>query len=1087
MKKTLLVWLMMFATSLIFSQYSVNFEAETKGAYASGTVSLNGINWNMTEALIGSAPNDYKTGLKSARLRGRNGSVMSMIADKTTGLGTLSFNYKEYGTDVSQQPWAVEYSLNGGGLWTQIGVDITPNNSVQTFSELVNVMGNVRVRIRLITTPGTTGNRRFNIDEINLTDNTCVPVAISSVSPTSGSEGTNITITASAGDLSSATATIGGVATTVVSSSATTLVLQTSSSTVSGDIVISDSQPCDVTYSSFTVLDSDTTGCDFVASFTELFISEVTDASSGSLSYIEIFNATGVTVDMTDYEVRIRNNGNPTGDDIALIGSLAHGDSFILATAVASSCGNPGSNAELADQTDVSSGVNNNDCIHLAKLGTVIDTWGVCDGTNWITTAGLGSAGYDFQRKSTAVAPSTIFALADWTIIDFNACNDNYSDIENYVGTNLAPIITLQPILALNPCDISTSFTVGASEGVAGGQGLIYQWYVNVPGALGWTTLTNAGVYTGATSTTLNISSVIGLDNYQYYCEVRESGATCYTSSETVLLSSTISSVWNGTVWSSAPNITRIVIVDADYDTAVNGSFDACSLIVNTGVLLDVKAGDYINIVNDLTVNGDLQVRHEGSLVQVSDSGLVTVGASGNIDVHKTTSTLQDWWSYTFWASPVVNETIGGALSASHPSYRFVFNPNNYSDVSPADGADDNGDDWTFTPSATVIAPGLGYVAMGPTTGSYPQSQDVQFNGQLNNGVVTAPVSMAGNPDTWNLIGNPYASAIDIHTFATVNTGLVENTVYLWNHRSAPLTANSGPYGYNFDTDDFATYNVAMASGTAANSGGVAPSRYIASGQSFFLRGVSSGNAVFNNSMRVKGNNNNFFKQSVVGVDQKDLIWLNLENDEAAFNQILVGFVDGANNQVDKYDSKKRRSAKLSFYSMVGENEFTIQGRQPLVGEEEIPLGIISKVPGLFTYRISLDHLEGNFDSYDVYLEDKELNVLHDVINSSYEFVLDEGVYNSRFALVLKKKTAVLDISDLTELHLFQNDNMIIAQAKTKIVGFELFDVRGRQIYELTPNSLSVEVDSEYLSNGVYVAKFTLENNKVVSKKLLKK
>lgn len=64
---------------------------------------------------------------------------------------------------------------------------------------------------------------------------------------------------------------------------------------------------------------------------------------------------------------------------------------------------------------------------------------------------------------------------------------------------------------------------------------------------------------------------------------------------------------------------------------------------------------------------------------------------------------------------------------------------------------------------------------------------------------------------------------------------------------------------------------------------------------------------------------------------------------------------------------------------------------------------------------------------------------------------------------------------------------MIIAQAKTKIVEFGFFDVKGRQVYELTPNSLTVEVDSQYLSNGVYVAKFTLENNKVVSKKLVKK
>ena len=80
------------------------------------------------------------------------------------------------------------------------------------------------------------------------------------------------------------------------------------------------------------------------------------------------------------------------------------------------------------------SGINNNDCITLRKSGALIDVWGVCDGSNWINAAGLGSDGYDFQRKSTATAPSTTFNIADWTTVDFTSCDDNYADIENYVG-----------------------------------------------------------------------------------------------------------------------------------------------------------------------------------------------------------------------------------------------------------------------------------------------------------------------------------------------------------------------------------------------------------------------------------------------------------------------------------------------------------------------------------------------------------------------------------------------------------------------------------------------------------------------------
>ncbi|MDO8898186.1 MAG: hypothetical protein Q7V19_11085, partial [Bacteroidales bacterium] len=42
-------------SGVVWGQYIVNFDGvgETKPAYASGSVTLSGISWNMTEALIG--------------------------------------------------------------------------------------------------------------------------------------------------------------------------------------------------------------------------------------------------------------------------------------------------------------------------------------------------------------------------------------------------------------------------------------------------------------------------------------------------------------------------------------------------------------------------------------------------------------------------------------------------------------------------------------------------------------------------------------------------------------------------------------------------------------------------------------------------------------------------------------------------------------------------------------------------------------------------------------------------------------------------------------------------------------------------
>ncbi len=177
--------------------YLVDFEEGSKPGYASGNVTLNGISWNMTDALYGTGDtSDFKNGTKSARLRGHSTSVMTMLADKTGGIGTVSFQHRRYSTNP-QVEWIVEYSLNAGSSWSEVG-KFTPGPSVATFTATINQVGSARVRIRTAASGAT--DRRANIDDILLTD-------YSAASPTITTTGTLAAVNTTYGTASPSPAT----------------------------------------------------------------------------------------------------------------------------------------------------------------------------------------------------------------------------------------------------------------------------------------------------------------------------------------------------------------------------------------------------------------------------------------------------------------------------------------------------------------------------------------------------------------------------------------------------------------------------------------------------------------------------------------------------------------------------------------------------------------------------------------------------------------------------------------------------------------------------------------------------------------
>ena len=107
----------------------------------------------------------------------------------------------------------------------------------------------------------------------------------------------------------------------------------------------------------------------------------------------------------------------------------------------------------------------------------------------------------------------------------------------------------------------------------------------------------------------------------------------------------------------SAPTLTKAVIINDNYNTS-SGNIIACSLTVNAGKILTVNNPAVAQVQNDVNVSGEIFVETQGAFVQIDNAGTFNLIGTGIASVNKQTPAKAQWYYYTYWSSPVANETI---------------------------------------------------------------------------------------------------------------------------------------------------------------------------------------------------------------------------------------------------------------------------------------------------------------------------------------------------------------------------------------------------------------------------------------------
>lgn len=137
------------------------------------------------------------------------------------------------------------------------------------------------------------------------------------------------------------------------------------------------------------------------------------------------------------------------------------------------------------------------------------DIYGV-DGTEMQVTKGPQHAGWVHRKTAgSRVMFETLVAMKQPPTED-NADDTVFPDTVITIGTH--------PTTKTVATGAATTFTVAATASPAAT--LTYLWQVSTNGGTSYSNLSNAGVYSTVTTTTLNISDVTGLNTYKYRCVV---------------------------------------------------------------------------------------------------------------------------------------------------------------------------------------------------------------------------------------------------------------------------------------------------------------------------------------------------------------------------------------------------------------------------------------------------------------------------------------------------------------------------------------------------------------------------------------
>jgi hypothetical protein len=508
--------------------------------------------------------------------------------------------------------------------------------------------------------------------------------------------------------------------------------------------------------------------------------------------------------------------------------------------------------------------------------------------------------------------------------------------------------------------------------------------------------------------------------------------------------------------------------------------------VTNGTILLD--AGSAATVNGNLAVNGGTFRLSSPSDGEGVSGSLITVGNVNGagalwVDRHYETALR-----YVYISAPV-NNAVDDQFTTG---WNGAFNPNLYlydesydATTNPPNTNYSNWSDPTYAlyNAWVQVANNGSTIPLSGNAAGYVVYNEVETNvnyggtpANLNNNASYSPTitftfndGNGGYFDGWNVVGNPYPSALDWNALTLTN---VNNTVYYWDGDAGNYKYYNGPGGTQ--TDD----------GSNVVNGG---SRYIPAGQGFAIKATGSSPSIVIEKADRTHNTQALWKsvKDAPNYGQTEFIKLKTSNNEFS-DETIVRFIENAvidfDNEYDAYKMFGNNPDLPMIYSLTATQSslpLAINTLPVSILGTSVPLGFKTENPG--TYSISVENFVFETGTIvrliDTYLE-KTVDLEE---GTEYSFTFDGGENRDRFYLFVAPSGAndIEDgISENSNLSVWSNENNIHIAIKSNTMidsNVEVFDILGKSVVykHLSSDYNVIQIIG---ASGTYIVKVTASN-----------